>query len=80
MNLDLETFEILYSGMDRIKARDLLQSFTTQDWSQSKQETRDRLHRKIFSVAYPDELKKKAVTADKLQGIATITKEMINGR
>lgn len=78
--MDIETFEILYSGMESINARKLLQSFTTQDWSHSKQDSRDRLHRKIFAVAYPEELKKKAVTADKLQGIATITKEMINGR
>ena len=63
--------------MERITARKTLINFTEADWSHMKQDKRSKLHRNTYKIAYPEEFISKAITADKLQGIATITKDMV---
>lgn len=65
--------------MDRIDARQTLKNFTVNDWTAMKTSERDKLHRNIFKVAYPDALKKRAVTSEQIIGIGAITPESNNG-
>lgn len=77
INLDFETFDVLYNSMEQIKARNTLTNLTVQDWSHMKKENRNKMHRKIHDVAYPQHRKKVAITTEKLKGIGMITPQMV---
>lgn len=81
IKLDFDVFETLYDGMTQLKARDTIRDFTKHDWSNMKSQDRNKMHRKLYKIAYPLEFKESAVTTDKLKGIGIITPQTAkNGR
>ena len=83
MNLDCDVFDTMYLGMETIKARETLSSFSSSDWSHMKQSDRSKMHRKIYAIAYPEEMKQKALTEDSLASFVGLKPEMMrknNGR
>jgi|TARA_R110000850_G_scaffold169295_5_gene294475 hypothetical protein len=58
--------------MKKIEARKMLIDFTTGDYPQMKSEDRSRLHRSTYKMAYPEEMKKRAVSSSDLKGIVDI--------
>jgi len=77
IELDFETFDTLHAGMNQLQARETLRDFTKHDWQNMKQQARSKLHKSIFKVAYPREIKASAITTDKLKGIGVITPQMV---
>jgi hypothetical protein len=62
----------LLLGIKKIEARKMLIDFTTGDYPQMKSEDRSRLHRTTYKIAYPEAMKKRAVSASELKGIVDI--------
>lgn len=67
--MDNETYETLVNGMEIIGAKTLLKSFSVADYPNGKADSRRKLHRKIFKVAYPNDAKKRALKVSDLKGI-----------
>ncbi len=57
--MDFELVESLWQSMTIIEAQEQLKQLTVADWPNMKKGARDKMHRDLFSKAYPSELKKK---------------------
>lgn len=57
--LPARLYETLWLGITQIEAQSMLLSMTMGDWPNMKKEPRAKLHRSVFSQAFPDELKVK---------------------
>jgi hypothetical protein len=75
--LDSETFDALYMGMERIKARNTLKDFRVSMYPKTSESARSKLHKDIYQVAYKEEMVKQAVTTDQLVGGGYITPDMV---
>lgn len=64
--LDSRTFRMLYNAIERFKSQDMITSMTVGDFSHMDKKQRSKLHKEVFKVAYPEQMKKRIVTADDL--------------
>tara|TARA_R110002096_G_scaffold34017_3_gene97562 strand:- start:1064 stop:1240 length:177 start_codon:yes stop_codon:yes gene_type:complete len=49
-----------------MKSQNMLENFTVVDYPNMDKKTRSKIHKEVFKVAYPEQVKKKIVTADDL--------------
>lgn len=64
--LNHKDFTMLFYGMQRIESKNYLKSFNVSSFPTMKSEDRNKLHREIFKVAYPEHFIKRAVKTDDL--------------
>lgn len=65
---DSDRIESLWLAITTIEAQDQLKKLTVADWPNMKKAARTKMHKELFSKAYPSEIKKKNyVTADQMQ-------------
>jgi hypothetical protein len=65
-SLDTYEFNLLARGIHRMKSQNMLESFTVADYPNMESKTRKKIHKEVFKVAYPEQMKKRIVTADDL--------------
>jgi hypothetical protein len=57
---------MLLDGIERFKSQEMIQGMTVGDFSHLDKKQRSKIHKEVFRVAYPEQMKKKIVTADDL--------------
>jgi hypothetical protein len=57
---------MLLRCIERFESQDMLRDMTVGDFSHMDKKARSKLHKDVFKVAYPEQMKKKVVTADDL--------------
>lgn len=57
---------MFYEVLNRKQHIEFLQALTTQDYPNMSKEDRRKLHRNVYKIAYPEQMKAKTVTADDL--------------
>lgn len=65
--MDEETFETLMAGIEVIESKKTLIGFQVNDFPTLKQSVRERVHRNLQRIAFPDDFKKSIVRTDQLQ-------------
>lgn len=74
---DIQSIDLFTESMNRQVAADNLRAYTVASYPNLKDNARDRIHRNMYKIAYPESVKAKAVTAENLTGIPQITPEMV---
>lgn len=64
-SLDSKTFKMLLNCIDRFTSQEMIRNFTVQDYPHMGKQ-RSKVHKEVFKVAYPEQMKKRIVTADDL--------------
>tara|TARA_R110000868_G_C10972548_1_gene770416 strand:- start:12984 stop:13190 length:207 start_codon:yes stop_codon:yes gene_type:complete len=66
--MDYATFELIYEGMHRILAKNMLRSFTVADYPYIKEaKAKRKLHRNVYEVGYPENFVKKIIKTTDLE-------------
>lgn len=60
--MDFETACMMSNAADVLEARELLSSFKVSDWPNLKKESRQKMHKEIYRMAYPSTLDGKAMS------------------
>jgi hypothetical protein len=67
-NTDSDKIESLWLAITSIEAQEQLKKLSVADWPNMKKAARTKMHKELFSKAYPSEIKKKNyITADQMQ-------------
>ena len=67
-NTETHKIDSLWLAMTSIEAQDQLKKLSVADWPNMKKAARTKMHKELFSKAYPSEIKKKNyITADQMQ-------------
>ncbi len=68
VNMSAPMFETLWLCITPIEAQEQLKLMSALDWPNMKPAQRKKMHRELFSKAYPSEMRpKKSITANDLQ-------------
>ena len=65
--MDHVTFELLYEGIDRIRAKDMLNGFSVSTYPHMKSKDASKIHKNLFKLAYPSVKDKIIKTTDVLK-------------
>ena len=66
--MDFQDFNMLYEGMHRIQARELLRQFTAHDYPNvSDKNAKRRLHKSVYKIAFPENFKQRTVKTTDLE-------------
>lgn len=55
--MSIDDFDVAFNAMLNIEAQETLNSIMISSWSNMKQKDRDRMHKKLYKQAYPDNFK-----------------------
>lgn len=68
--MDADDFYAAWEAITVIEAQTNLSLLTVQDWTNTKQKDRQKLHKRLFEMAYPDSFKEvKQLTGPELAKI-----------
>lgn len=61
---------VMWSMISTIEAQEQLKKMSLSDWPNMKKQARTKMHKDLFSIAYPSEIRKKNyITAEQLQKV-----------
>lgn len=64
-SLDSKSFKMLLNAIERFTSQEMLREMTIADYPHMGKQ-RSKIHKEVFKVGYPEQMKKKIVTADDL--------------
>lgn len=69
-NSDADRIESLWQAITVIEAQQQLMKMSVADWPNMKKQQRSKVHKELFSKAYPSEVRKKNyITPEQLQKV-----------
>lgn len=66
-NMDVRNFRVLYNGMIRLHAEEVLYSMEAISYPHVQDKQRNKIHRRYYKIAYPENFENKALKTSEIE-------------